>query len=134
MRPLRPCPWGVVRLERQSAGRLGGNELHHRGRGLFRSRDGAVFMNVSVDLVSDAFYVENDPDLWKAKHWADAWCRVRVIETPVGAYGALDGQFGTTYFDVGDWLLKVGMFRQIIVVGKNVIQALEEPIEEGDDD
>lgn len=92
---------------------------------------------LEIDLVSDAFFVENDPDLWKAQRWAADTCRVRLVETVVGAYGALDQGFGTTYFDVGDWLVKLKPYRQIIVVAKNTIQDLETieaDAEEGDDD
>lgn len=88
-------------------------------------------VKLEVDMISDAFYVSHDPDLWKAQRWAADVCRVRVIETPVGGYGALDQGFGTTYFDVGDWLLKLKAFRQIVVVGGGTIQELEE---EGDDE
>lgn len=91
-------------------------------------------MQLEIDLISDAFYVEHDPDLWKAQRWASDTCKTRVIETPVGAYGALDQGFGTVYFDVGDWLLRVGPFRQIIVVSKNIIQELEEEDEPEDTD
>lgn len=94
-------------------------------------------MMLEIDLVSDAFFVENDPDLWKAQRWAADICRVRLVETAVGAYGALDQGFGTTYFDVGDWLVKLKPYRQIIVVAKQTIQDLETieaEAEEGDDD
>lgn len=91
-------------------------------------------MVLQIDLVSDAFFIENDPDLWKARQWAQGSCRIRVIETAVGAYGALDQGFGTTYFDVGDWLVRLLPFHQIIVVGRDVIQQLEEGTEENDDD
>lgn len=90
-------------------------------------------MVLEIDLISDAFFVENDPDLWKAQRWAGDTCKVRLIETPVGAYGALDQGFGTTYFDVGDWLVKLKPYRQIVVVAKDMIQDLED-IEEGDDE
>lgn len=88
-------------------------------------------MRLDIDLISDAFFVEHDPDLWKAARWAADTAKVRVIETPVGGYGALDQGFGTTYFDVGDWLLKVTTLRQIIVVSGGTIQQLEEG---GDDE
>jgi hypothetical protein len=82
-------------------------------------------MTLDIDLISGAFFVENDPDVFKAKTWAAEVCKVRVIETPVGVYGALDQGHGTSYFDVGDWLVKIAPLRQILVVGKNMIQALE---------
>lgn len=89
-------------------------------------------MRLDIDLISGAFFIEHDPDLWKAQRWASDVCKVRVIETPVGAYGALDQGFGTTYFDIGDWLVKVGPFRQIVVVARDTIQGLEE-VEEVED-
>lgn len=91
-------------------------------------------MMLDIDLVSDAFLIENDPDLWKAERWASDVCKIRVIETPVGAYGALDQGFGTTYFDIGDWLLKIRPFRQVVVLSKSMIQSLEEEDEDSEND
>lgn len=89
-------------------------------------------MTLDIDLVSDAFYVESEPDIWKARNWVQEMCKVRIIPTVAGAYGALDQSFGTTYFDVGDWLLKVGIFRQVVVLSGDIIQSIEET-EENDD-
>lgn len=65
--------------------------------------------------------VDNDPDLWKVRDWAasDTVAKVRVIQTCVNAYGALDQRSGTTYFDVGDTLVKV--LGQILVLSQDQV-------------
>ena len=77
-----------------------------------------VQINWSID---DAFLILEEPDLYRAREWTGG---VRVIETCVGAYGALDTKTGTQYFDVGDALVKVktdiGSF-VTVVNGKEVV-------------
>lgn len=72
------------------------------------------------------YHVESDPDLWKAREWvADTNVTIRVIQTCVGAYGAIDTRSGTLYFDVGDHLVKA--FGSVYVLnGQQVKELLEE--------
>lgn len=62
----------------------------------------------------DTYHVESDPDLFRVRDWAADTAKSRVIQTRVGAYGALDQKSGTTYFDVGDYLVKD--YGQVIVL------------------
>lgn len=60
--------------------------------------------------IKSRFHVASEPDLFRAVHWAvETPARVRVVNTCVGPYGAIDqGRHGTTWFDVGDHLLYIG--------------------------
>lgn len=55
------------------------------------------------------FEVMAEPDLWRAIQWAtnETSAKVRVIQTCVGAYGAVDQGGATRWFDVGDVLINV---------------------------
>lgn len=77
---------------------------------------------------ADTYYVESDGGLFEARDWIlDRGVKSRVIKTVVGAYGAVDGKFGTTYFDVGDALVFLPGFASVTVVKKSDIdQAIKE--------
>lgn len=62
----------------------------------------------------DLFHIESDPDLFRVRDWAGIGIKTRVIQTVVGPYGALDQRSGTTYFDIGDFLIRD--YGQIIVL------------------
>lgn len=65
--------------------------------------------------------VRQDPDIWKAKQWGSD--SIRVIESVVGPYGAIDQMTGTVYFDVGDVLVKLSP-RHYVVVPRLLFQEL----------
>lgn len=89
-------------------------------------------MNKQVDLrlPAPAFLVRQDPDFWEVRRWGSD--SIRVIETVVGPYGAIDQMGGTVYFDIGDVVVKLGT-RHYVVVPKVLYQELfMEDTEEGD--
>lgn len=51
--------------------------------------------------------VEADPDLFKVRDWLWDIATVRIVETSVGPYGAVDVYGGTLYFDIGDTVVRV---------------------------
>ena len=58
--------------------------------------------------VQGHYHVASDPDLWKAAEWAkETMANIRIIQTCVGPYGAIDQKGGTMYFDIGDHLVHV---------------------------
>lgn len=70
------------------------------------------------------FEVKAEPDLWRAIQWAtnETSAKVRVIQTCVGAYGAVDQGGATRWFDVGDVLVNV--LDNVIVVPSKKAAAL----------
>lgn len=72
---------------------------------------------MQVDITG-SHSVESETDLWRAPEWAGrqvTGSKIRIIQTCVGPYGAIDHTGGgTTWFDVGDALVTV--FGRIVSV------------------
>lgn len=76
----------------------------------------------------DTFRVEDEPGIYKAREWSKY---VRVVETLVGAYGAIDTDMGTLYFDAGTTLVRLRELGNsaILVVNSSTLDTLRK----GDD-
>lgn len=80
---------------------------------------------MNVELKSH-YHVATEPDLWKSVQWAsETNAQVRVVQTCVGPYGAIDQRDGTTYFDVGDHLVHV-LGRLLVVSPVHMAQIVSE--------
>jgi hypothetical protein len=67
-------------------------------------------MSDQAFVPASAFEVADESALFEAVRWAaglDRAIKVRVVETEVGPYGAIDQQGTTTWFDIGDVLVFV---------------------------
>jgi hypothetical protein len=76
--------------------------------------------NDNADFVS----VASDPDLFKVRDWLSDLAKVRVIETVVGPYGAIDLHGGTVYFDIGDTVVRTPF--GVIVVKTSEYERIKE--------
>ena len=70
-------------------------------------------IQVDLRLPAEAFVIRQDPDIWKAKTWGSD--SIRVVESVVGPYGAIDQMTGTVYFDVGDVVVKFSPRHYVVV-------------------
>lgn len=62
----------------------------------------------TLTLECRSVVVKTETDLWQAPEWAERnGGNVRVVQSCVGPYGAIDQNAGTTYFDIGDRLISV---------------------------